>query len=116
MIGNPLKISHIISEIGQGGIYIPELQRSYVWSRSQMAKLLDSIFWEYPTGSILLWDTAQEIRIRDLKTDLGKGTRSDFIPKIVLDGQQRLTSLARVFDKSTPKQDRILFNVTKPTF
>lgn len=55
----------------------------------------------------------------DLQRDddnLGRHGKSDFIPKIVLDGQQRLTSLSRVFDPSTEKQDRILFNVINETF
>jgi hypothetical protein len=47
---------------------------------------------------------------------LGREVHSDFIPKILLDGQQRLTSLGRVFDPATPKQDRILFNVIHEIF
>jgi hypothetical protein len=116
MIGHPLKIKELISEMAQGSIRIPEIQRGYVWKRGQIAKLLDSIYRGFPTGSILLWDTKQEIIFKDLKTNLGRNVRSDFIPKIVLDGQQRLTSLGRVFDHSTPKQDRILFNVIHEIF
>lgn len=116
MIGNPLKIKDLMSEMERGGIRIPEIQRSYVWRRSQIAKLLDSIYRGYPTGSILLWDTSQDIQLRDLATNLGRDVRSDFIPKIVLDGQQRLTSLGRVFDKSTPKYDRMIFNVIDEVF
>lgn len=116
MIGNPLKIKDLMSEMGQGNIRIPEIQRSYVWKRSQIAKLLDSIYQGFPTGSILLWDTGQTIIYKELKTNLGRGVRPDFIPKIVLDGQQRLTSLGRVFDRETPKQDRIIFDVINEAF
>lgn len=116
MIGNPLKIKELISEMTQGSIRIPEIQRGYVWKRSQIAKLLDSIYRGFPTGSILLWDTKQAIIFKDMKTSLGQNVRSDFIPKIVLDGQQRLTSLGRVFDRTTAKQDHILFNVTHEIF
>lgn len=116
MIGNPLKIKDLVSEMSRGGIRIPEIQRSYVWKRAQIARLLDSIYHGFPTGSILLWDTANEVQMREMATDLGKGLRPDFTPKIVLDGQQRLTSLGRVFDRNTDKYDRILFNVTQEIF
>ena len=116
MIGNPLKIKELISEMNQGSIRIPEIQRGYVWKRSQIAKLLDSIYRGFPTGSILLWDTKQEIIFKDMQTNLGRNVKPDFIPKIVLDGQQRLTSLGRVFDSTTPKQDHILFNVINEIF
>lgn len=53
MIGNPLAIEDIISELRRGGIRIPELQRNYVWKRSQIARLLDSTYRGFPTGSIL---------------------------------------------------------------
>lgn len=116
MIGNPLKIKDLVSEMAQGNIRIPEIQRGYVWKRSQIAKLLDSIYRGFPTGSILLWDTIETVTFKELKTDLGKGVQPDFAPKIVLDGQQRLTSLGRVFDRATPKQDRILFDVVTEGF
>lgn len=54
MIGNTLKVKDIISEMSRGGIRILEIQRSYVWKRSQIAKLLDSIYRGCPTGSLLL--------------------------------------------------------------
>lgn len=95
MVGHPLKIKDIISELTRGGVCIPEIQRSYVWKRSQIAKLLDSIYRSYPTGSILLWDTIQPIQMREMATTLGRQVQPDFNPKIVLDGQQRLTSLGR---------------------
>jgi hypothetical protein len=116
MIGNPLKIEDIISELSRGGIRIPEIQRDYVWKRSQIAKLLDSIYQEFPAGSILLWDTTDEIVMRGLATNLGQTVRSDFIPKVVLDGQQRITALARVFDVSTKKDERIIFNIVDEVF
>lgn len=116
MIGNPLKIEDIISELSRGGIRIPEIQREYVWKRTQIAKLLDSIYQEFPAGSILLWDTGNGIIMRDLSTNLGQNVRPDFVPKVVLDGQQRITSLARVFDNSTGKDERMLFNVVDEIF
>src|SRR5262249_62193559 len=116
MVGNALKIKDLISELTRGGVCIPEIQRSYVWKRSQIARLLDSIYRSFPTGSILLWDTLQPTQMREMATNLGREIQPDFNPKIVLDGQQRLTSLGRVFDPATPKQDRIIFNVLDEIF
>src|SRR3972149_1630715 len=109
MIGNPLKVEDIISEMSRGMIRIPEIQRSYVWKRFQIAKLMDSIYRRFPTGSILLWDTQNSVQMRDMATNMGRAIKADFAPKIVLDGQQRITSLSRVFDPATPKYERILF-------
>jgi hypothetical protein len=116
MIANPLKIRDLISEQSRGGIKIPEIQRGYVWRRAQIAKLLDSLYKGFPTGSILLWDTMQQIQTREMATNLGREARYDFVPKIVLDGQQRLTSLGRVFDTSAPRHERIIFNVVDEIF
>lgn len=116
MIGNPLTVADIISELRRGQIRIPEIQRNYVWKRSQVAKLLDSIYRGYPTGSILLWDSPEGVIARELRTELGKSVKADTPPKIVLDGQQRITSLGRVFDPLSPATERILFNVIDEIF
>ncbi len=116
MIGNPLKIEDIISELSRKSIRMPEIQRSYVWKRPQISKLLDSIYNNYPTGSILLWDTVEPIITKELDTDIGEDQSPDFAPKIVLDGQQRITSLGRIFDAKTEKPDRVLFNVMEEAF
>lgn len=116
MIGNPLSVEDIIGELKNGGIRIPEIQRGYVWKRAQVAKLLDSLYQDLPTGSLLLWDAPDGLILRDLKTNLGAKTKSDFPPKIVLDGQQRITSLGRVFDPKTPRAERIIFNVLSEIF
>src|SRR5574341_956226 len=71
MVGNLLKIKDLISELARGGVCIPEIQRSYVWKRSQIAKLLDSIYRNFPTGLILLWDTIQPIQMREMATNIG---------------------------------------------
>jgi len=116
MIANPLSVADLVSELGRRGICLPEIQRRYVWTRSQIAKLLDSLYRGFPAGSILLWDTQEPGQIRDMATNLGHGVDADFPPKIVLDGQQRITSLGQVFDKTTQKQDRVLFNVIDQVF
>ena len=93
MIGVPIKIRDLIGEINRGEVLLPEIQRAYVWKKPQVAKLLDSLYREYPSGQILLWDTVQfPVTKRIEGVEIQPGARSGH-PKIVLDGQQRLTSL-----------------------
>lgn len=93
MIGVPLKVRELIEEIDRGDVLLPEIQRAYVWKGPQVAKLLDSLYREYPSGQILLWDTAELPVTKGIEgVEIQPGARSGH-PKIVLDGQQRLTSL-----------------------
>ncbi len=95
MIGHPLKVRELLDEVSHGEILLPEIQRAYVWKGRQVAQLLDSLYHEYPAGQILLWDTEKLPITRTLegveRPELPFAGR----PKIVLDGQQRLTSLHR---------------------
>jgi hypothetical protein len=93
MIGHPLKVRELLDEIARGEILLPEIQRAYVWKGPQVAKLLDSLYREYPSGQILLWDTVQLPITKNLDGVTTPSLPSAGRPKIVLDGQQRLTSL-----------------------
>lgn len=84
-----------------GGFWLPNIQRPFVWSEEQICRLFDSILREYPISTLLIWKTTSEIRRRKF-IDNWKGTLrlSDFyVPQdskkkcLVLDGQQRLQSL-----------------------
>jgi hypothetical protein len=93
MIGHPLKVQELIDEITRSQVLLPEIQRAYVWKRPQVAKLIDSLYREYPSGQILLWDTKNLPITKDLEGVQASQLPSAGQPKIVLDGQQRLTSL-----------------------
>ncbi len=85
----------------EGGFWLPNIQRPFVWSEEQICRLFDSILREYPISTLLVWKTKSEIRHRKF-IDNWKSTLklSDFyVPEnnekkcLVLDGQQRLQSL-----------------------
>jgi len=92
---------HLLNEIKDRAIVLPDLQREFVWEPDQIRLLFDSIMRGYPFGSLLLWETRfLEVPYRDFVRDF-KQTIT-FIPKtkligrpmrMVLDGQQRLQSL-----------------------
>jgi Protein of unknown function DUF262/Protein of unknown function (DUF1524) len=84
-----------------GGFWLPNIQRPFVWSEDQICKLFDSILREYPISTLLIWKTTSGIRRRKFIDNWKDSLRlSDFYvpqdPKkkgLVLDGQQRLQSL-----------------------
>jgi uncharacterized protein with ParB-like and HNH nuclease domain len=89
------------SEADGGGLWLPNIQRYFVWSEDQMEKLYDSIMRQYPLPSLLTWKTKAEMRNRKFidqytdKISLKSLYRppSNKTKRLVLDGQQRLQSL-----------------------
>ncbi len=85
----------------EGGFWLPNIQRPFVWSEDQICRLFDSILREYPISTLLIWKTRAEVRHRKFIDNYRNGLRlSDFyVPEngrkkcLVLDGQQRLQSL-----------------------
>lgn len=85
----------------EGGFWLPNIQRPFVWSEEQICRLFDSILREYPISTLLVWKTTSEIRRRKFIDNWKSSLRlSDFyVPEdtkkkcLVLDGQQRLQSL-----------------------
>lgn len=84
-----MTIRDLINEITKLDLVLPEFQREYVWDLEQSKQLMVSLFKEYPTGSLLFWKTDNPPEIKNLPAQEGKvGTT-----KVILDGQQRLTTL-----------------------
>jgi hypothetical protein len=82
-------IQDLLEQIKHKEIVLPEFQREFTWSKTQVRKLFESIFKKYPTGSLLVWVTDNPPKIKMDAFDLEKIRRV----KVLLDGQQRLTSL-----------------------
>lgn len=77
-------VSAILGLIDAEDFVIPEIQRPFVWKRSQVRDLIDSLYNGYPTGYIITWKNP------DVKTkDGGKANGK----KVLIDGQQRVTAL-----------------------
>jgi hypothetical protein len=86
----------LLNEIESGDIALPDLQRPFVWKPTQIRDLFDSLFRGYPVGFILLWEIGTEERTRRIGTE-DKKREPRFL---VIDGQQRLTSLFSVIKNS----------------
>jgi hypothetical protein len=106
-------IGELMGEISRSEIKLPELQREFVWKPTQVAKLMDSLYRGFPSGSLLFWEPAREPVARDMAIDERVG-RPGRPPLFLLDGQQRLTSLHRVFSGHPDAQ--IVFNVDTQRF
>ncbi|MCY4021309.1 MAG: DUF262 domain-containing protein [Chloroflexi bacterium] len=93
-----MKLKNILEQIDQGVLALPQFQRGYVWKRWQVRNLMESLYHEYPIGSMLVWQTkAQQIEVKG-KQDLPLG-----IHELLLDGQQRLTSLYGIVRGKKPE-------------
>mgnify|MGYP001559580849 CR=1 FL=1 len=91
------KIQALVDMFLNGELLLPEMQRKYVWRSTQVRDLLDSIYRDYPSGSILIWETETlpEVKARSFekKNEQPIGKRL-----LLLDGQQRITSLASILE------------------
>lgn len=93
-----LKIDRIVSRIKDGDIKIPAFQRGYIWNQDQITDLLDSIYHNYPIGSILLWSFSERLKSSRNIGGLKIPDREPEYPvNYVLDGQQRLATIYAVF-------------------
>ena len=93
-----MKISTILDHIDSGHMALPEFQRGYVWNRDQVRGLFDSLYRRHPVGGLLVWAT--ESKTADHR---GEGTLAAGVVKLLLDGQQRMTSLYGVVRGRAPK-------------
>jgi len=84
-----MQIKHILDKIDENQLFVPAFQREFVWKRDNVKNLMDSLIKEYPTGTILTWETNNP---PELKGSWNYDPRQGSV-KILLDGQQRITSL-----------------------
>jgi len=85
-------IASLVSDIERQVIALPDLQRPFVWEDVKVRDLLDSLFLGFPVGTLVFWHTAGDKDTRALGADR-PGLRSS---ALIIDGQQRLTSLFAV--------------------
>lgn len=88
-------------EQANGGLWLPNIQRPFVWNEEQIERLFDSIMREYPISTLLIWRTKAEVKHRkfidhwkpSFKLSSAYVTQNSRPKGMVLDGQQRLQSL-----------------------
>ena len=102
------RLSDLLRNIESGSIQLPDFQRGWVWDDEHIRSLLVSIARAFPVGAIMLLETGGEakFKIRPVEgLDPNKIT-PDKAEKLILDGQQRLTSLTQVLILKQPVKTR----------
>ena len=114
-----LPLSALVSNIDLGTIALPDIQRPFVWRDVKVRDLFDSMYRGYPVGYLLFWATGQSAGHRTIGSD-----EKQLSPNLVIvDGQQRLTSLYAVIkgvpvirDNFKKESINIAFNPIEETF
>ena len=93
-----MQIRQILDGVESLEMVMPEFQREYVWPIEDAKQLLISMYKSYPTGSLLFWETDTPPAIKNAAIDTNKLG----LTKVILDGQQRLTTLYMLIKGEVP--------------
>jgi hypothetical protein len=86
------QLASLVDDIELGEIGLPDIQRPFVWESAKVRDLFDSMYRGYPVGHLLFWESGVEPGARQIGADA-----KQLVPKLlIVDGQQRLTSLFAV--------------------
>ena len=85
-------VDGLLKYIELGDIALPDIQRPFVWTSTKVRDLFDSMYRGFPVGSLMLWATAEPASARAIGLDEKQRVAS----LLVVDGQQRLTSMYAV--------------------
>ena len=90
-----LHLRDLLKWVRQGRVRVPNFQRDFTWDRGRMLDLFDSIRRQYPIGTLLFWESS---KARPMSPILGPLSLPEFQggKLLIMDGQQRLTTLAGV--------------------
>lgn len=114
-----MDINTILSQIDLGSYAMPVFQRGYVWNRDQVRRLMNSLYHGYPIGELLVWNTETDPDISK-----GDGPLTPGNVNLILDGQQRMTTLYGIIRGKPPKFfegnassfTNLYFNIETETF
>lgn len=106
-------LGELLRRAKEGSLKIPQFQRPFIWRESQVALLVDSMSRSYPIGSLLLLNREADLQLasRSIAAEIREGYPPDNsipsgasidVESYILDGQQRTTSIARVFLNAHP--------------
>jgi len=93
-----VRISSVLESIDSGRMALPEFQRGYVWNRDQVRGLFHSLYRRHPVGGLLVWVTESKGAAHRGDAQIAPG-----VVNLLLDGQQRITTLYGVVRGMPPK-------------
>src|ERR1017187_10067780 len=90
------ELGKLLDEIVAGKLQLPDFQRGWVWDDEHIRELMVSIARSFPIGAIMLLETGGEARFQERPIEGVSPPAGSRTEKLILDGQQRLTSLTQV--------------------
>lgn len=111
-------VEELVGMIERGELRLPEMQRRYVWRSTRVRDLMDSLYRGYPSGAILLWETDEAVPLQEFAVAQQNNPYQS--TRLLLDGQQRLTSLLAVVRgkpisvRGRKRPIELLFNLEHP--
>jgi len=95
-------LSKLLEEVSEGKVQLPDFQRGWIWDDAHIRSLLVSVARSFPIGSIMLLEAGGSAKFQ-VRTVEGVATpEKAVLESLILDGQQRLTSLTQVLKFATP--------------
>lgn len=121
---NPIDLDELLKKCHTGEIQLPDFQRSWVWDEDRIKSLIASISRAFPVGALMSLDTGGPVNFKPRPVEGAPAEARQAVPQsLLLDGQQRMTSLyqvtlrGKVVETVTPKKKRVkrwfYFNIAK---
>lgn len=96
-----MKLHEIKEKVSREEWILPPFQREYVWNdKKKIIEFIESVFREWPIGSIILWvpDPKDKDVIKKRKLQTSSEGKPQYLQEYIVDGQQRVTTLLRIFN------------------
>lgn len=104
-----LSLPALLADIVSGKIQLPDFQRGWVWDDQRIKELLISIARSFPVGAVMLMETGGEVRFQVRPVEgIDAQTLKQAPEKLILDGQQRLTTLTQAVALTQPVDTRTI--------
>lgn len=111
---NPIDLIELLEDCHRGKLQLPDFQRSWVWDEDRIKSLIASISRSFPVGALMALDTGGEVNFKPRPVEGAPAEAKDVKPQsLLLDGQQRITSLYqvtlrnKVVETITPKNKKV---------
>lgn len=111
---NPYDLYKLLEDCHRGVLQLPDFQRSWVWDEDRIKSLIASISRAFPVGALMTLDTGGEVNFKPRPVEGAPDEAKSVVPySLLLDGQQRMTSLyqvtlrGKVVETVTPKNKKV---------
>src|SRR5260221_10594792 len=111
---NPIDLNKLLDDCHRGIIQLPDFQRSWVWDEDRIKSLIASVSRAFPVGALMSLDTGGPVNFKPRPIEGAPPGAKDVPPQsLLLDGQQRMTSLyqvtlrGKVVETETPKKKKV---------